>query len=119
MRATTRFRADAALLHRLYGRRRYALAPTVVDCLVMLRQLNEHLGGDRNTAETLCVPRQNVMAWMNEHRKDGMDWPTRRCIWLTWCLVFHPERCQTLLDLMTWGQVTTQPSGFPVEDWSI
>lgn len=39
--------------------------------------------------------------------------PFRRLIWLNWCIFFHPERCATLLDLVTWGRLH-EPAGYPV-----
>ena len=38
-------------------------------------------------------------------KTNGVGMWTRRAIWLTWALLIHPERAETLLDLVAWGRL--------------
>jgi hypothetical protein len=47
-----------------------------------------------------------VRQWI-EHKRIPSA-PARRCIWLVWCLAFHPDRL-ALADLPTWGRLKERP----------
>jgi len=90
----------------------------------MLGDLERFAGGERAAAEVLGVSVITERSWM--HRRT-MAIPSRRAIWLTWVLLFHPERIGSGFDLLTWGRFKgcerpkrVRPSvEVACEDWSI
>jgi hypothetical protein len=47
------------------------------------------------------------------------NFAARRAIWLVWCLCLHPERLESLEDLVTWGRFHAErrPVQRPAEEW--
>lgn len=80
----------------------------------MLERLCADLGRRRLLA-SLGVSALTVSDW-----REGRSIPSgaaRRAIWFLWCLVYYPERLQTLEDLATWGRLherrRERPAGYP------
>ena len=101
----------------LYGRSRFILAPSRAAVQQMLYELLDFCGGERQLSEYLGPSRMTVHSWF--HPDAALPHPARRLIWVFWALTFHPERCSTALDLLTWGRVACDHHPWPVEDWSI
>lgn len=91
----------------------------------MIGDLERAFGGEHGVCALLCVPVMTLRAW-----RGGLRVPTasaKRAVWLTWALLLHPERIQTVFDLQTWGRFRTRvkpavKSGVFVpgkDDWSI
>lgn len=68
----------------------------------MLRELRLSLGSEKALCDALAIPYRTMVAWM----LGTADPPAAavRAVWLTWVLLCHPERVQTLFDLATWGR---------------
>lgn len=56
--------------------------------------------GQRRAAVVLGVPAVTVRTWV---RRGLQAEASRRLVWLTWTLLFHPEHLPGLLDLVLWG----------------
>ena len=97
-------RADRVLVgvRRLLGRFRFMFAPTVEQCLRMVEDLERRFGGERAAAEIIGPSVITVRAWK---RRRKMSVPSRRLVWLIWALTLHPERIQSVDDLVTWGRL--------------
>jgi len=77
----------------------------------MLERLHGLLG-----RHTLCavlgLPVRTIESWRSGRRvPDGAG---IRVIWLTWCLLLHPERLQTVFDVATWGRFRISRAAHPV-----
>ena len=87
----------------------------------MVDELVEHLGF-RNCAAALGMPGLTLHRW---YRRDGVpSSAARRALWLVWCMVLHPDRIQSLEDLVTWGRLKTvrrmvERPACEWTDWSI
>jgi hypothetical protein len=81
----------------------------------MVEDIHSHLGRIA-AAMVLGVSVQTVEHWRNGLVARAA---VRRLIWLTWCLVFHPERLSSIGELVTWGRfrIERRPPTRP-EDWS-
>ena len=77
------------------------LSPRQPEVKRMVWQLWRRYGRDQ-LADLLGVPVVTIENWAYN------DAPPSRAacklIWLIWCLEFHPERCRTMFDVMTWGR---------------
>jgi hypothetical protein len=84
----------------------------------MLGQIQDHIGC-RSLQPALGLSVLTLRGWVSGRYVPDMA--GRRVIWLVWCIVFHPERCRTLLDLATWGRFSTRERAALVlwSDWSI
>jgi len=91
-----------ASFRRVLGRFRFIFAPTVDQCLCMVEDLERKFGGERAAAEIIGPSIITVRAW--KHRRK-MSVPSRRLVWLIWALTLHPERIQSVEDLVTWGRL--------------
>jgi hypothetical protein len=83
----------------------------------MIHDLQDYFG-ERTTCALLGVPVLTFRDWLAGR---GMTASGVRVVWLSWCLTFHPERLQTVEDLVTWGRFHVE-RGEPargVGDWSI
>lgn len=87
------------------------LAPGPEECQTMLADLCAVFGSVRHTGLVLGVPLLTLNRWIDGTRVPSMA--GRRTVWLFWCLVCHPERCQTLHDVQTWGRFRTLQSQPP------
>jgi hypothetical protein len=65
----------------------------------------------------LGFPVVTVRKWESGQRIP--DRAGRRAVWLTWCLLLHPDRISTAFDLATWGRFRAERRPDPPEDWSI
>ena|ERR1035441_1674103 len=101
-RALDRAERVFAGLRRLLGRFRFMFAPTVEQCLRMVEDLERRFGGERAAAEIIGPSVITVRAWK---RRRKMSVPSRRLVWLIWALTLHPERIQSVHDLVTWGRL--------------
>jgi hypothetical protein len=81
----------------------------------MLRDLSAGLGRD-GCAVVLGVSGMTVRTWLRGNRFSAAS---KRLVWFSWCLVFHPERLSSIGELVTWGRfrLTRGPPTRP-EDWS-
>ena len=79
-----------------------ALRPSAVETRRMVRQLWRRWGRDQ-TADVLGVPVATLEDWAFSAAK-APSRAARKLVWLVWCLEFHPERCRTMFDVMTWGR---------------
>ena len=84
------------------GRARFLFAPTVAQCLRMVGDLEKGFGGERAAAEIIGPSVITVQSWK---RRRTMSVPSRRLVWLIWALTLHPERIQSVDDLVTWGRL--------------
>jgi hypothetical protein len=82
----------------------------------MCRELERRFGTEATVA-LLAISRLNLKRYIK--RRTGTPASSRRLIWLTHTLVFHPERVRTLFDLATWGAFYEGRKDRPEEDWSI
>ena len=102
-----------------------ALAPSKGEFRSMLADLRRVWPTRREFGAVLGVSSRTIRAWeAGENASDG----ARRAVWLTWALIFHPARLQTVFDLATWGRFrpAEEPRrrkrddfGEVVSDWSI
>lgn len=85
----------------------------------MLRDLSAGLGRD-GCAVVLGVSGITIRSWLRVGKFSAVS---KRMIWLTWCLVFHPDRLQSIGELVTWGRfrIERRPPEQPGEwsGWSI
>ena len=81
---------------------RAALAPSPVELLKMLSELRRKCRTGNELADLMGVGQTTVDDWLSGRHQPNAS--GRRAIWLVWCMVCHPERCQTLFDLCTWGR---------------
>lgn len=92
-------------------RRRYKrrldlrLAPDTPDVLRMLLELKRKYHS--LLPLVLGCPARTVYCWLAGSACPTL--PATRAIWLTWALLLHPERCQTVADLITWGRFQIRP----------
>lgn len=102
-----------------------ALAPSKAELRAMLADLGRIFPARRELGAVLGVPQRTLSAW---RRGEGPSDGARRAIWLTWALIFHPSRVQTVFDLATWGRFRPaeeprRPArddfGAVVQDWEI
>lgn len=78
----------------------------------------------RDLSCILGVPMLTTLDWLRG--RVGSAAP-RRVIWLCWALLLHPDQCETVFDLVTWGRfrvVKTRKKDHKSEpqdgsDWSI
>jgi hypothetical protein len=80
---------------------RWLFAPTMDECLAMLRDLEAAYGGQRRAAEIVGVSVITLQSWK---RRKTMSIPSRRLVWFIWAFLLHPERVQDEFDLVTWGR---------------
>lgn len=92
-----------------------AVAPSGRDCLKLLKRLTDTAGRD-NCAMLLGVPVHHVDTWNSRAR--NLSWQSRRLIWLTYTLLFEPERVRSLFDFVTWCRFTPRTTRGKPEDWS-
>lgn len=68
----------------------------------MIRELCVAAGDAKSLCRMLGIPRRTLTAWLlGESLPSGT---ARRCVWLLWAILLHPERCRTLFDVSTWGR---------------
>lgn len=85
----------------------------------MLADLAASFGGLAGVVELLGVPSINLSAWTSGQ---APSYAARKAIWLTWCLLLHPECLQTAFDIATWGigrPVKTRPARLPSESFML
>lgn len=68
----------------------------------MLTELAETLGGERHLANVLTVSVLTLRDWLK--RTGNPCAAAKKAIWLTWIMILHPHRCQTIFDMATWGR---------------
>ena len=95
----------------------FAFRPSPGECRQMLEELWRLLGRPSLCA-ALGLPIYTVESWRCGWRDPSG--PGRRTIWLVWCLLLHPERLQSLDDLMTWGRLKVERRLVrrPASEWS-
>lgn len=76
--------------------------PTDAEFIAMLDDLNALVGADGRVADLLRVSVRTLHGWREERHHP--ETAAKSLVWLTWALCLHPERCQDLLDLATWGR---------------
>ena len=82
----------------------------------MVERLHRRLG-EPGACALLGVQRRDLRAW---RRQDGrMSFPSRKLIWLTWCLVFRPELLRTFFSVATWGRFEQERRDAPAVDYQI
>lgn len=65
-----------------------------------LLRLERTLGRQLTYALIGC-PWHTGLKWSKGHTDTN---PTqKRCIWIVYCMIFHPERLRTMWDWLTWG----------------
>jgi hypothetical protein len=75
----------------------------------------QRLLGRHGLCAALGVPWRTVLGWLAGKVPSA---GAMRAIWLTWCLLFHPERLTSLHDIVTWGRFrierrpAVQPGGW-------
>jgi hypothetical protein len=100
---------------------RFRLAPTDAECRAMCRDFQDKFGGIE-APRLLGVPGRTFENWVLGR---GFSAGSRRCIWIQWCLLLHPDRIQTAFDLVTWGRfrVVNLPhkpvASSPADDYQI
>jgi len=79
----------------------FGLQPSAVEVKRMLWRLWRRCGRDQ-LADLLGVPVSTLETWAYGQKEPSRA--ARKLVWLIWCLEFHPERCRTMFDVMTWGR---------------
>lgn len=86
-------------------------------------------GGEQQAAYAVGVSAATWYAWAKGRYAPSEA--ARRAVWFMWVLVLHPERIQTVFDILTWGRFSTRSplkrgkgrlrNSFAsvTEDWSI
>jgi hypothetical protein len=83
-----------------------------------LREIIAVSGTRRRACAYLRLPARTVGLWLSGKRRTTIA--PRSLIWLTWCLLLHPDRIRTVFDLATWGRFRVKPEAKPdPEDYSI
>jgi hypothetical protein len=82
----------------------------------MLHDLQRIVGHDA-LPELLGLPIQTVRAWTEKGHSPAAT--GTRAVWLTWCLLLHPDRITTAFDLATWGRFRVERLPDPPDDWSV
>jgi hypothetical protein len=101
VRSTNQKHARAAAVHDL-RQLHLGCAPDVPEVLRMLSELLAVAGNPPALNQLLGLPAVTVENWMAGRKR-----PTAagvRAVWLIHALTFHPERLQTLFDVVTWGR---------------
>ena len=79
----------------------FAFRPSPRECRVMLAQIYKAMGR-QGCCALLGVNVMSLRGWLTSYAVPTAT--SRRCIWLVWCLLFHPERLATIEDVVTWGR---------------
>jgi len=89
----------------------FGLRPSNAEFDAMLAELGQEFGHD--LATLLGVPVLTLRGWRKG--KNGPCAASRKTVWLTWCLLLHPEKVKTIFDLATWGRFQpTLPSSWGI-----
>lgn len=86
----------------------YLLRPTLEELNSMIVELSAAVGGTNRLSRMAGIPARTLVAWRDRGRVPSE--PARRCVWLLWALLLHPERCRTLYDVATWGRYRVKPA---------
>ena len=113
------------LISRSWRHAGLALQTTEPEFRQQLQDLLDLAGSQRAAAGLLGLPMLTLRHWMEAKPPPIAG---RRLVWLTWCLLLHPEKIHTAFDLTTWGRFHVQQLDPPKEpynppggrwDWSI